>query len=57
MTAVAAVTLVRVVVDHTMRSAHLTVKINKAIDLALIVWSVSKTSSSVKNILSKRFST
>jgi len=39
MTAVAALTRVRVVVDHTMPTP--TAKINKVKDLALIFWSVS----------------
>jgi len=40
-TAVASLTRVRVVVDHTMPSAHPTAKINKVKDIALIFWSVS----------------
>jgi len=72
-TAVASLTRVRVVVDHTtpvfnfvnLRSgvgdAHSTAKVNKVNDLALTFWSVSLRHQDFiicsRNILSKRFST
>ena len=58
-TSVASLTRVRVVVDHHAHNAHPITQVNKVKDLALIfltsVFTFIKTSSSVKNILSKRF--